>query len=289
MQLDGQVCVVTGASRGIGRGIALEQAKAGGRLALIARSAEVDDVAAEIAAMGGTARAYRTDVLDLDAVGRTFAAIERDLGPVDLVTNNAASFFAIGPIWEVDPDTWWRDVEINVRGPFNCCRAALPGMLARRTGRIINLTGGGTGTPFPHGSGYGTSKAAVLRFTESVSGTLDGTGIRMFAMDPGLVRTAMTEFQLTDPAGRKYLTNIADLFARGIDRPPSVAGKLSVAIGSGRFDRLAGRMLFAAREDIDLTDAQIDDIAARDLRTLRINGTPDEHPYTGPREADDRG
>ncbi len=284
MKLSGQVCVVTGASRGIGRGIAKEQARAGGRVALLARSAEVEDAAREIADAGGIARSWRVDVLDRAALAEAVAAIERDLGPIDLLTNNAASFEAIGPIWEVDPDAWWRDVELNIRGPFECCRAVLPAMLARRRGRIINLTGGGTGTPFPHGSGYGTSKAGILRFTESVSGTLEGTGVRIFAMDPGLVRTAMTEFQMTDPAGRKYLGDIVDLFARGIDRPPSVAGKLSVEIGSGRFDRLAGRMLFAARDDIELTDAQVDEIVSRDLRSLRVNGTPDEHPYAGPRD-----
>ena len=284
MSLAGQVCVVTGASRGIGRGIAIEQARAGGRMALLARSAEVEDVAHRINASGGEARTYRTDILDAAALAATIAAIEHDLGPISLLTNNAASFYAIGPIWEVDPGTWWRDVELNIRGTFLGCRAVLPGMLARRQGRIINLTGGGTGTPFPYGSGYGTSKAGVLRFTESVSGTLEDTGVMIFAMDPGPVRTAMTEFQMTDAAGRKYLTDIAGLFERGIDVPPALAGRLSVAIGSGRFDRLAGRMLFAARDDIDLTDAQIDEILAQDLRTLRINGTPDEHPYTGPRD-----
>ena len=284
MTLSEQICVVTGASRGIGRGIAIEQAKAGGRVALLARSAEVDEVAREIVAAGGEARAFRADVLDTDALAAAFAAIERDLGPIDLLTNNAASFYAIGPIWEVDPAAWWRDIELNVRGTFNTCRAVLPRMLARGRGRIINLTGGGTGTSFPYGSGYGTSKAGVLRFTESVADTLAGTGVRMFAMDPGLVRTAMTEFQLTDPAGRKYLVGMPELFARGIDVPPSLAGRLSAAIGSGRFDRLAGRMLFAARGDLELTDAQIDDILARDLRSLRINGTPEEHPFAGPRE-----
>jgi NAD(P)-dependent dehydrogenase (short-subunit alcohol dehydrogenase family) len=284
VKLSGQVCVVTGASRGIGRGIATQQARAGGRVALLARSAEVEDVAREIVAAGGEARAYPTDILDPSALAATLGAIERDLGPVTLLTNNAASFYAIGPIWEVDPDAWWRDVELNIRGTFLCCRAVLPGMLEQRAGRIINLTGGGTGTPFPYGSGYGTSKAGVLRFTESVSGTLEGTGVRIFAMDPGLVRTAMTEFQMTDPAGRKYLADIVGLFERGIDVPPSLAGQLSAEIGAGRFDRLAGRMLYAARRDIDLTEAQIEDIVARDLRTLRINGTPEERPYTGPRD-----
>jgi len=274
--LNGQVTVVTGASRGIGRAIAIEQARSGAQVAVLARSAEVEDVAAQIVAGGGKAKAYRADILDGGSVGAAFEAIEQDLGPISLLTNNAASFFAIGPIWEVDPDTWWRDIETNVRGTFNCCRAVLPAMLKRRSGRIINLTGGGTGTPFPQGSGYGSSKAAVMRFTESVWGTLEGTGVQIFAMDPGLVRTAMTEFQLTDPAGQKYLGGIADMFSRGVDVPPERAGELSVAIGSGRFDRLAGRMLFAARGDIDLTETQIETIIAEDLRTLRINGTPEE-------------
>ncbi|WP_328766318.1 SDR family oxidoreductase [Devosia aurantiaca] len=167
-------------------------------------------------------------------------------------------------------------METNVRGTFNCCRAVLPAMLQRGSGRIINLTGGGTGTPFPQGSGYGSSKAAVMRFTESVSGTLDGTGVRIFAMDPGLVRTSMTEFQLTDPAGQQYLSGIADMFSRGVNVPPERAAELSVAVGSGRFDRMAGRMLFAARGDIDLTDAQIEEFLTNDLRTLRLTGTPEE-------------
>ena len=99
MTLTGQICVVTGASRGIGRGIAKEQARAGGKVALIARSGEVDDAAREITDAGGTAKPYRADILDAAALAETMAAIERDLGPVTLLTNNAASFTAIGPIW----------------------------------------------------------------------------------------------------------------------------------------------------------------------------------------------
>lgn len=283
MTLEGQVAIVTGGGRGIGRAIASEQARAGARVAIVGRSDAITEAAEEIAAAGGTAHAYPADIVDLDAVTGVVAAVERDLGPVTLLTNNAASFAAIGPIWEVDPEAWWRDVETNVRGTFHFCRAVLPGMLARGAGRIIAMTGGGTGSPFPHGSGYGTSKAGVLRFTESVSGTLAGTGVRIFAMDPGLVRTAMTAFQLSDPAGQRYLADLPSLFERGIDVPPALAGRLSVAIGSGRFDRLAGRMLYAARGDIDLTDEAIEAIVAGDLRTLRVTGEPAEHPYTGPR------
>src|SRR5690606_11232675 len=132
MKLAGQVALVTGASRGIGRAIALEQAREGARIALLARSgAEIEAVAAEIVAAGGSARAWAGDVLDLAAMMRLVHAIETELGAITLVTNNAASFRAIGPIWKVDPDAWWQDVETNLRGPFNVSRAVLPGMLER--------------------------------------------------------------------------------------------------------------------------------------------------------------
>ncbi len=275
MKLAGQVAIVTGAGRGIGREIALAQAREGARVALVARNpAQLDEVAAAIAAEGGTATTHPADIRDLAAVER----IAADIGPVDLLTNNAGAFRGIGPIWEVDPDEWWDDVETNIRGTFNVCRAVLPAMLARRSGRIINLCGGGTATSFPMGSGYGTSKAGILRFTESVNDSLAGTGVLAFGMDPGLVRTAMTEHQLTSAAGRTYLKRIETHFENGIDVPPDRAARLSVEIASGRFDAMAGRMLMAARGDIGLTDADVAEILRRDLRSLRVNGMPQERP-----------
>jgi NAD(P)-dependent dehydrogenase (short-subunit alcohol dehydrogenase family) len=279
MKLTGEVAVVTGAGRGIGRAIAQAHAKEGAKVALMARTAkEIDEVVKAIAAEGGAARAFAVDIVDRDSVTKAIAAIERDLGPVSLLINNAGAFAAIGPIWAVDPDEWWRDIEVNVRGTFNCCRAAIPAMLARRRGRIINMTGGGTAGSFPNGSGYATSKAGLLRFTECVSDTLADSGVRVFAMDPGLVRTRMTEHQLTSEAGQNYLPNMPRLFEMGINVPATLAARLSVEIGSGRFDKLAGRTLMAARGDLDLDEAAIDEIVATDLRSLRVNGMPQERP-----------
>jgi NAD(P)-dependent dehydrogenase (short-subunit alcohol dehydrogenase family) len=147
-------------------------------------------------------------------------------------------------------------------------------MLARRRGRILNLAGGGAATSFPNGSGYATSKAGLLRFTECVNDTLAGAGVLAFAMDPGLVRTAMTEYQLNSEAGRAYLDAIPKLFEAGVSVPPTLAARLSVEIGSGRFDKLAGRILMAARGDLDLDEAAVDAIVAGDLRSLRVNGLP---------------
>jgi NAD(P)-dependent dehydrogenase (short-subunit alcohol dehydrogenase family) len=280
MKLAGEVAVVTGAGRGIGRVIALAQAKEGAKVALLARTkSEIENVAEAIAAEGGIARAFAVAIVDLDRVVKTFEAIEGDLGPVSLHTNNAGSFVAVGPIWAIEPEAWWRDIETNIRGTFNCCRAAIPAMTARGHGRIINMTGGGTATSFPSGSGYATSKAGLLRFTECVSDSLAGSRVLMFAMDPGLVRTAMTEYQLSSEAGRTHLPNMPRLFEQGVNVPPTLAARLSVEIGSGRFDKLAGRMLMAARGDLDLRDADIDDIVAADLRSLRVNGMPAERPH----------
>jgi len=280
MKLTDEVAVVTGAGRGIGRAIALAQARERAKVALLARTAaEIEAVAKEISAEGGIARPLRCDIVDPNAVLRAFAAVEKEFGPVSLLVNNAAAFGAIGPIWEVEPDAWWRDVETNIRGVFNCCRAALDSMRTRAKGRIINMTGGGTATSFPNGSGYATSKAGILRFTECLSDSLAGSGVLVFAMDPGLVRTAMTEYQLTSDAGRTHLPGIERLFVEGIDVPPTLAARLSVEIGSGRFDRLAGRMLMAARGDLDLDERAIEAILAADQRSLRVNGIPAERPF----------
>ena len=133
-----QVSVITGAGRGIGKEIALEHGREGAKVGLLARTArQIEEAVEAIGAAGGTARAYVVDVVDLNAVNTAFAAIEEDLGPIDVLVNNAGAFGGIGHIWDVDPSTWWRDVETNIRGTFNCCRAAVAGMMLRERGSLM--------------------------------------------------------------------------------------------------------------------------------------------------------
>src|SRR5579862_7954057 len=165
--LNERTAIVTGAGRGIGRAIAERLAAEGAKVALAARSSEeIDSVAGAIRRAGGTAVAVPTDVTDRSAVEALIRTAEAELGPLDLLVNNAGSFYALGPVWEAEPEKWWTDVTINLYGVFLGCRTVLPGMISRDRGRIINLIGGGTGNPFPSGSGYGSSKAAVMRLTE---------------------------------------------------------------------------------------------------------------------------
>lgn len=270
--LAGQVAVITGAGRGIGREIARAYAAEGARVALVARTAEqVEAVAAEIRAGGGTARAVPTDITDGAAVGALARRVEADLGPVDLLVNNAGSFYAIGPVWEVDAEKWWTDVTINLYGLFLLCRAVLPGMVERNRGRILNMIGGGTGSPFAYGSGYASSKAAVMRLTECLAEELReaASGVAVFAMGPGLVRTTLTEYQVDSPEGQRWLPRIQDAFDAGRDVPPTRAAALAVALAGGRFDRLAGRC-FGIGDDLEAILARQDEIVRRDEKTLRF-------------------
>ena len=269
--LQGTVAVVTGGGRGIGREIALHQARGGAKVAVLARTAhEIEETAHLIGQEGGTAIAVAIDLVDTAAVERTLQGVVDALGPIDTLVNNHGSFRAFGPIWECDPETWWSDVEINLRGTFNTCRVAAPSMLARGRGRIVNLVGGGTGTSFPNGSGYASSKAAIMRFTECLDDTTKAGGVHAFAVDPGLVRTAMTELQLNSDAGKTHLPNIQQLFDDGVNVPPSRAAALIADIAAGRFDTLAGRMLRGV-DDRDELERDMEAIAANDGRALRIS------------------
>jgi NAD(P)-dependent dehydrogenase (short-subunit alcohol dehydrogenase family) len=270
-ELNGTVAVVTGAGRGIGREIALHQAQGGAKVGVLARTArEIDETASVINREGGIAIAIPVDLVDRLAVEDALGRIAADLGAIDLLVNNHGSFRAFGPIWECDPDVWWQDVEINLRGTFHACRVAAPAMLARGKGRIVNLVGGGTGDSFPHGSGYASSKAAIMRFTECLNDTTKDRGVLAFAVDPGLVRTSMTELQLFSDAGKTYLPNIQELFDNGVNVPPSRAAALIADIAAGRFDPLAGRLLRGV-DDRELLEQEMEDIVSRDARTLRFS------------------
>ena len=148
--LTGQVAVVTGGGRGIGRAIASALASAGASLALVARSEDqLGEAVDGIRASGGRAIAVSADVSDPHAVERMAGEVERALGGVDLLVNNAGDAGPIGPVAEIDPEHWWRCQEVNLRGPLLCSRAFLPGMIVRRGGRIVNVASGAGTSPSP--------------------------------------------------------------------------------------------------------------------------------------------
>lgn len=269
-ELDGQVAVVTGGGRGIGRNVARALAAEGAAVAVIARrERDVKETAKAIERAGGRALALTGDVSRPDQVTAAMSQIERDLGPVDLLVNNAGSCEGLGPVWEVDPELWWRDVEVNLRGTFLCARAVLPSMLERRAGRIINFSTYGTIRPDPYRSGYASAKFAILRFTDSLAAELTGRGVVVFAMTPGTVHTDMIDTLAAEAAGRDWPVDWPDPATREF-LPPERSGELVVLLASGRADVLAGRFLHPL-DDVEDLVRRADVVLDQDLYTMRLN------------------
>ena len=135
-----KVAMVTGGGRGLGRAFAEALAAAGHAVGVIARSqAELDETVARIERAGGTVSAFIADVTDSAAVDRAVDGIERALGPIDLLVNNAGVLGPLGPFAGSDPVDWWRTLEVNLYGQILCAHRVLPGMIGRRGGRIRAL------------------------------------------------------------------------------------------------------------------------------------------------------
>lgn len=259
------VALVTGGGRGIGRTIAATLTAAGWQVAVTGRTAQSLE---DAVAAGDAALALPGDAADKAAVRDAVSRTEAELGPIELLVANAGRFTAAGPVWEGDPDDWWADVTVNLRGPQLGLWAALPAMVARGSGRVIIL-GSGIGTEgMPYSSAYSTSKAAVMRLAESVAGELIGTGVSVFVISPGLVKTDMTDFPETYLAHYPDWRGIAD--SEGV--PPQRAAGLILELASGRHDAASGRY-FRLITDLDraASAAGSDDTAG----TLRLLPLPE--------------
>jgi NAD(P)-dependent dehydrogenase (short-subunit alcohol dehydrogenase family) len=190
--LDGRVALVTGASRGLGEGVARALAARGAAVMLVARDgAAAGAVAGSIVAAGGRAEAMACDVSDYAAVERVVARTRAALGGLDILINNAGVIEPIAEIAASDPAQWARSIAINLVGAYNGVRAALPGMLSGGGGTIVNVSSGAAYRPLEGWSAYCAGKAGLAMLTRAIALEAAGQGIRAFGFSPGTIDTEM--------------------------------------------------------------------------------------------------
>lgn len=191
--LHGRTALITGASRGIGRAIAVELARRGARVALVARSeADLRSAASVIESDGGVAAVFPVDLRTVGSVEALRSAVNVEVGAIDVLVNASGIFGPIAPIADVDAADWEETFAVNLFGPLRLCRAFVGPMLARGFGRVINVSSAASiHAPGRNTSAYAASKLALNHVTRFLANEVAGRGVTANVIHPGDVKTAM--------------------------------------------------------------------------------------------------
>lgn len=206
MLLTGMTAIITGAGRGIGRGIALAFAGAGCRVALLARSRdELDESARLVAERGGGASVHVCDVADPEQVRLSVDAVLEHFGHVDILVNNAG-YASFKPFLQTPLDEWRRTLDVNLTGPYLMIQAVLPSMIVRRSGRIINVSSVAGLKPIHRQSAYCASKYGLNGLTLVLAMELREYGIAVHSICPGGVATRLSEENMPERDKSDWMT-----------------------------------------------------------------------------------
>jgi NAD(P)-dependent dehydrogenase (short-subunit alcohol dehydrogenase family) len=223
MELRDAAALVTGASRGLGRALAIALAAAGARVVLVARGADaLAEVVREIRALGGQAFALAGDVGDKEAAHRLVGAAVGLVGPIDVLVHNAST---LGPtplrlLLDTDCEDLAAVLETNLVGPFRLTKIVAGQMALRGRGTIVHVSSDAAVSAYPRWGAYGVSKAAQDHLSRILAAELDGTGVRVLAVDPGEMDTRM------------HADAVPDADRATLARPEDVAGKLVAMLRS---------------------------------------------------------
>ncbi len=261
--------MVTGGGRGIGRAIALAFAAEGAHLALASRTkAELEETADAIA------RQYKSrvhtvvaDVSNKLQVEKLVSSTAETFGTIDVLVNNTGNLGPVGTLWENDPSEWERTIATHLFGTYYCCRAAIPHMLQRGSGRIVNMAGVGG----PNLTAYDAAKTAIVNLTENLALELADTGITVNAMSPGSIHTRMWEetrdlaLEVGDTAMYRQGVQITSGQGASIER----AAELAVFLGSDSCGTLSGRLVQAVTDKFEDFPTNIDRIMSSEAYLIR--------------------
>ena len=274
-KLEGRSAIITGASQGLGVAIAEAYVAEGASVMLCARSAallgEVGDRLRATARPGQRVAVCVADVSKTDDVDRLVRAAVEMFDGIDVLVNNAGVYGPMGPLEDVDWAEWVDATLINILGTVYPCRAVIAAMRKRGGGKIINLSGGGATNPMPRVTAYATSKAAVVRFTESMALELKADRIDVNAVAPGALATRLLD-QAIDAGPEKVGDDFHARMLKTRDQggtPLQHGADLCVYLGSSESDGVTGRLLSAVWDPWATLADRVEALDASDIYTLR--------------------
>jgi NAD(P)-dependent dehydrogenase (short-subunit alcohol dehydrogenase family) len=240
-QLAGKAAVVTGASRGLGRAIAVALAEAGADVALAARSKhDLEETARLVERAGRRAVVVPVDVASYAEVEALMGRTVRELGRLDVLVNNAG-VARVAPLAEMTSEDWRFMLDVNLTGVFNGCRAAAPHLIAQKSGKVINVASVLGQVGLPGYTIYGATKGGVIALTRALGVEWARHGVQVNAIAPGWFATDMTDPAFSDPRINERLTR--DIPMRRIGRPEEI-GPLAVYLASAASSFMTGQTIF---------------------------------------------
>ena len=273
--LSGKVAIITGANQGFGLEVARKYVSAGADLMLCARNSallqEARDDLVQLASPGQKVLAQAADVSVENDVQQLIEETLVQLGGCHILVNNAGVYGPKGEIEAVDWADWVKAIEINVYGSILMCRAVLPHFKAQRYGKVIQLSGGGATNPMPRISAYAVSKAAIVRFAETLAEEVRDSGIDVNAIAPGALNTRMLDEVLEagpEKVGQAfYERSLKQKESGGV--PLGRGAELSLFLASEASDGITGKLISAVWDNWEHWPEHLEDLSSSDAYTLR--------------------
>lgn len=273
--LSGQVAIVTGAGRGLGRAIAQTLLARGASVAICARSsAELENTAKELRSMAtGSQKVFSQpiDVTNFAQVTQFIQSTAAELGTIGILVNNAGIYGPMGNLETIDRDEWQKTLQINLIGSMNFAITLIPSMKSNRRGKIIQLSGGGATRPLPGISAYAASKAAVVRLMETLAEEVRSFGIDINCVAPGALNTKMLDEVLSagpEKVGAQYYAQAIKQSQEG-GSPIQGATELIAYLASTRSDGLTGKLISAVWDPWQTLLDHKTELEKTDIYTLR--------------------
>ena len=273
--LAGKQAIITGANQGLGLEIARKYVSAGADVMLCARNeALLDDVCAELKGMAAIDQKIVARAADVSVESDVLEVVERTikyLGGCHILVNNAGIYGPKGEIESVNWDDWTKAIEINVFGSVLMSRALLPHFKAQSYGKLIQLSGGGATSPLPRISSYAVSKAAIVRYAETLAEEVRGTGIDVNCIAPGALNTGMLDEILQAGPGKVG----QDFYERSVKQkeeggaPLSKGADLALFLASSASDGITAKLISAVWDNWEQWPQYLEELSQSDAYTLR--------------------